>query len=348
VAYINFHPKDHFKTLLYVGNGSDANSITGVGFKPDMVWTKNRDHAADNYLHDIVRGVQNAIRPNVATGTYATSINLQSFDSDGFTLGTQDGLNKSGDNIVSWNWLLGGSQGSSNTDGSINTTYTSVNTTSGVSCSTWNGTGSDGTIGTGLGAVPKMVMVKSLTSSSWWIVYHASLGNDKEIYLNQTNASGSSTTWNTTTPTSSLISLDGGAGNGVNASGETYIGYAFAEKKGFSAIGKFSGNGDSTYAPFIYTGFKPSLLILKNTSATESWYILDTKRPGYNTNNYYLLANNSNTEGTSTSLATSLLSNGFRIENSDTSMNTSGQTYIYFAFAEEPLVSSNGVPATAR
>ena len=120
---------DHFNTLKYVGNGSDGHSITGVGFKPDFVWTKNRDHAADHYVHDIVRGVEKAIRPNVSSGTYDTSINLQSFDTDGFTVGTQDGLNKSGDNIVAWNWLAGGSQGSSNTDGSINTTYTSVNTT---------------------------------------------------------------------------------------------------------------------------------------------------------------------------------------------------------------------------
>ena len=152
---------DHFNIKLYVGNGSDGHSITGVGFKPDWVWTKNRDHAADHYEHDIVRGVEKAIRPNVASGPYDTCINLQSFDTDGFTVGTQDGLNKSGDNIVSWNWLAGGNAGSSNSSGSTSSTV-SANTTSGFSIVKYTGNGSVSTVGHGLGVAPKLIIVKRL------------------------------------------------------------------------------------------------------------------------------------------------------------------------------------------
>ena len=176
----------HFNTLLYTGNGSfNAHAITGVGFKPDFVWTKNRDHATDHYIHDIVRGVEKAIRTNNDSGTYDTSINLQSFDSDGFTVGTQDGLNKNISNsIISFNWLAGGSQGSSNTDGTINTTYTSVNTTAGISISQYTGNGSNSTIGHGLGAAPQLIMVKDLGTSVDWLVYHSALGATKNLRLN--------------------------------------------------------------------------------------------------------------------------------------------------------------------
>ena len=345
MSYISFKPSDHFKTLLYTGNGSDGHSITGVGFKPDFVWTKNRGSSTDNYVHDIVRGVEKAIRPNVTTGNYDTSINLQSFDSDGFTVGTQDGLNKSGKDIVCWNWLAGGSQGSSNTDGSINTTYTSANTTSGFSIVQYTGNGSTGTIGHGLGAVPKMIIGKQMTgSANGWGIYHASIGNNKGLAFD-TAVPSTNPFFNDTDPTSSVFSI-GNTGR-LNQNSETYVAYCFAEKQGFSKFNSYVGNG-SADGPFVFCGFKPSFVIIKNISATESWYILDNKRPGYNTNNYYITANSSNSEGTSTSLATSLVSNGFKIENSDTSMNTNGQNYIYMAFAEEPLVASNGTPATAR
>ena len=351
MAYITFQPKDHFKTLLYTGNGSDGHSITGVGFKPDFVWTKNRGSATDHYVHDIVRGVEKSIRTNVITGTYDTSINLQSFDSDGFTVGTQDGLNKSGKDIVSWNWLAGGSQGSSNTDGTINTTYTSANTTSGFSISTYTGTGSSGTIGHGLGVAPKFVIVKSLTSSTWWMLYHASLGNDKEFYLNSTNAASSSVTWNSTTPTSSVISLNPAGGSGVNVSGVNYVCYSFAEKKGFSKFGSYTGNGNAN-GPFLFCGFKPAMIFLKNTSdGAKNWEILDHRRPssGQNPADDILFPDTSDAESHSqTDRLVDFLSNGVKIRGTSGQMNGSGNTFVYMAFAEEPLVSSNGIPATAR
>ncbi len=345
MAYISFQPSDYFNTKLYVGNGSDAHSITGVGFKPDLVWTKNRTSATDNYLHDIVRGVQNAIRSNVSSGTYATSINLQSFDSDGFTVGTQDGLNQSSNNIVSWNWLAGGSQGSANTDGSINTTYTSANTTSGFSISTYTGTGSVGTIGHGLGAVPKMIIVKRLDSSSSWSVYHSALGNANQFYLNTNGASVSSSGWNSTDPTSSVFSI--GSTASYNGSGNTYVAYCFAEKTGFSKFGSYSSN-NNTDGNFIYTGFLPAFVYIKQTNASgESSKMYDNKRLGYNVVANWLEADDNQAEGTGSNQI-DILSNGFKLRATNTAINASGGTYIYMAFAEEPLVSSNGVPAVAR
>jgi len=341
---------DYFKTLLYTGNGSNAHSITGVGFKPDFVWTKNRGSATDHYVHDIVRGVEKALRTNVTTGTYDTSINLQSFDSDGFTVGTQDGLNKSGKDIVSWNWLAGGNSGSSNTDGSITSTV-SANTTSGFSVVKWTGSGGNATIGTGLNAVPKMIIVKSLANTTSWMVYHSAIGNNSEIYLNGTNAAaGSSTAWQDTDPTSSVFYVAGGAGDGVNASGD-YVAYCFAEKKGFSKFGSYTGNGNAD-GPFLYCGFKPAMIFLKNASdGAKNWEILDHRRPssGQNPADDILFPDTSDSESHSqTDRLVDFLSNGVKIRGNSGQMNGSGNNFIFACFAEAPLVGSNNVPANAR
>ena len=332
---------DHFNTLLYVGNGSNAHAITGVGFKPDFVWTKNRDHAADHYVHDIVRGVEKAIRPNVASGTYDTSINLQSFDTDGFTLGTQDGLNKSGDNIVSWNWLAGGSQGSSNTDGSTNTTYTSVNTTAGISISKWTPSGSAETVGHGLGAVPKMIITKNLGASQDWFTYHHGMGNTKYLRLNATNTPATdSNAWNNTSPTSSVFSV------GSQFGGSDYVAYCFAEKTGFSKFGKYTGNGNDD-GTFVYTGFRPAFVLLKNTTTDGEWWVInDNKRNPNNIVDKDLFSNNSNVEAVHS--RQDFVSNGFKFKSTANNSNKSGNIYIYMAFAEAPLVGSNNIPATAR
>jgi hypothetical protein len=175
-------------------------------------------------------------------------------------------------------------------------------------------------------------------------VYHASLGNAQEIYLNDASASGASTAWNSTTPTSTVISLDGGAGNGVNASGD-YIAYCFAEKKGFSKFGSYVGNG-STDGTFVYTGFKPAFVLVKNTAITDNWSIFDNKRIGYNAFNYVLYADITNVG--SNGLPMDILSNGFKWRTDAGMVNGSGQNHIFMAFAEEPLVGTNNIPATAR
>ena len=334
----------HFSPTLYVGNGS-TKTVTGVPFEPDMTWIKNRSGATDNEIYDKLRGVGYRIYTNTSAGQdNLGSQGLSAWTSDGFTVGNNGALNGNGNNQVSWNWKANGA-GSANTDGSITSTV-SVNTTSGFSIVSYTGTGigsGTATVGHGLGAVPSVVIQKRTGGAANWGMYHKSIGNTASIALNSTDVPNSQADfWGNTTPTSSLVTI----GPNFAISGGNIL-YCFAEKQGYSKFGSYTGNGNAD-GPFIYTGFKPAFVMIKNSSATESWYILDTKRPGYNTNNYYLNPNTTSAEGTSTTLANTLCSNGFKINNADTSMNTSSQTYIYMAFAEAPLVGSNNVPANAR
>ena len=346
MAYISFKPSDHFNTKLYSGNGS-TNAQTGVGFQPGWIWIKNRDGGGgshDHYVFDQVRGTTKYLRPNETNGQ-GTASGVTAFDSDGFTLGSSDGMNENGRTFVSWNWKANG-QGSSNTDGSINTLYTSANTTSGFSVSTWNGTGSNGTIGHGLGKVPKMLIIKRTDGTQAWMVYHTAPGNNSEGQITTSAFSASSTAWQDTDPTSSVFYVSGSAGDSVNASGYAYVGYAFAEVKGFSKIGKYVGNG-SADGPFIYTGFKPAFVMFKNYQSNgDNWVIQDNKREGFNPNNRRIFPNDSAEENTS-AFRIDMVSNGFKLVSSDSDANAS-ENFLYMAFAEEPLVSSNNIPATAR
>ena len=340
MAYITFQPSDYFNTKTYSGTGS-AQSITGVGFQPDWVWVKDRTNSYEHAIFDAVRGVTKRLSSNATTAETTEANGLTAFGTDGFSVGSTSNVNYNGYNFASWNWRAGGA-GSSNSDGSITSTV-SANTTAGFSIAKWTGTGSDGTVGHGLGAVPEMAIIKSLGNTTYWMIYHISLGNAAEIYLNATNAANTgASTWNTTTPTSTTISLDGGSGNGVNYSGD-YIGYFFTPKKGFSKFGSYTGNGNAD-GTFVYTGFKPAFVLVKRNEAGYSWGINDTKRPGYNETDKYLIPDTTASEQTN---AVDLVSNGFKFRSTAGGFNGSA-SYIYMAFAEEPLVSSNGIPATAR
>ena len=333
---------DYFNTKLYTGNGG-TQSITGVGFQPDFVWYKERNSTDYHTLQDVIRGVGKRIFSNTTDAEDTNTSTITSFDSDGFSVGNNSGTNQSGQDYVSWNWKANG-QGSSNTAGSINTTYTSANTTAGFSIMQYTGNGVAGaTIGHGLGAVPKMLIVKQTNSSNNWKVYHVSMGNNNIMNLNDNSAeAGNTAFWNDTTPTSTLITL--GTNGAINGSGNTYIMYAFAEKTGYSKFNSYVGNGNAN-GPFIYTGFKPAFIILKVSSDINDWTMFDNKRPGYNVNNQALLPNLSNSE--STDHAIDILSNGFKIKDNDGTVNPNGQTMIYMAFGQS-LVGSNNIPATAR
>ena len=345
-------PSVYFNTKLISGNGG-TQSLTGVGFKPDFTWIKSRSRVDPHSLTDIVRGVASQLDSSLTSAPTTHSDAITSFNSDGFSLGSQADVNRSGTTFASWNWLAGGSQGSSNTAGSINTTYTSVNTTAGFSISTYTGTGSAATIGHGLGVVPQVVLIKCTQRSENWTMYHKGLnasGAGTYIYLN-TNAaaggSGSNTSmFNNTAPTSSVFSV--GADGATNDT-QTYIAYSFAEKKGYSKFGSYTGNGNAD-GPFIYTGFKPAWVMIKRTDSTNNWIILDNKRDTDNPNNVELQANSTNAEDTS-NIRLDMLSNGWKTRASTAANNASSGTYIYMAFAEQPLVANSGtdgVPATAR
>jgi len=336
-------PSDYFNTKLYTGNGS-TQSITGVGFKPDWVWLKHRDGAQDNNLFDAVRGVTKYIESNT-NDAEATDVNrLTSFNTDGFTLGNEAVVNGNYNLYVSWNWL-GANGTASNTDGSITSTV-SANTTSGFSIVSWTGTGTNpSTIGHGLGTAPSCIILKNRDASGGigdWYVGHDGIGWTDRLKLNTTGSTASSSTlWNNTAPTSSVFTIS----SALNFSGDNTIAYCFAPKKGFSAMGQYTGNG-STDGPFIYTGFKPSFLLIKRTDSAYHWYIHDNKRNPFNVMDKELYPSQVNAEGTA--VTKDFLSNGVKIRGTQVSQNASGGSYIYMAFAENPFVTSTGIPTCAR
>ena len=336
-------PIDYFNTKLYTGNGS-TQSITGVGFQPDWTWIKERDDTPDHKLIDSVRGVTKVIESNTTEAESTLTTGITSFDSGGFSLGANGSTNGSGDLFVSWNWLASNTT-ASNTDGSITSTV-SANTTSGFSIVSYTGTGSNATIGHGLGVVPKMILVKRTDSGGDWTSFHEPLGNTKFLRLNSDIAAGTqSTYWQDTDPTSSVFSI-GSAGD-VNTSSGTHIAYCFAEKKGYSKFGSYTGNGNAD-GPFVYTGFLPSFVMTKRTTdGNESWHIFDNKRNTFNEVNTRIQANSSGGEDTAAPLG-DFVSNGFKIKGTGGGINVSGKNFIYMAFASSPFVTSTGVPTTAR
>jgi len=349
MAQIN-KPTDYFNTKLYTGTGVET-AITGVGFQPDWIWFKARSSAYYHGLFDVIRGTEQRLVTNTSDAESTKSSALTSFDSDGFTLGADvsNTTNASGQTFVAWNWLAGGTA-SSNTDGSITSTV-SANTTSGFSIVKYTGNGTGGsTIGHGLGSVPSTILLKPLDRTDNWRVYHkgidATAPEDYHLKLQDTSARADSTDiWNDTAPTSSVFTL--GANAGVVANGEDFIAYCFAEKKGFSKFGSYTGNGNAD-GTFVYTGFKPAWVMWKKSSSTSSWWIGDSTRDVDNVVQQELFADTSSAENTESGGRVDFLSNGFKHRNSGGTGNTSGATYIYMAFAESPLVGTNNIPATAR
>ena len=349
MAYTTINkPTEHFNTKLYTGNGS-TQSITGVGFQPDFTWIKNRSGSYWHNLTDSVRGVTKVLYSAETSAETTTSNYLSSFNTDGFTVSTDSDVNGNGNSIVAWNWL-GANGTASNTDGSI-TSSVSANTTAGFSIVTYSGNSTAGaTVGHGLGATPGMIIVKGRDAVINWQVYHQAIGNTSYLELDTTDASTvSSARWNNTTPTSTVFTL--GTQTGVNA-GFDYVAYCFAEKKGFSKFGSYTGNG-STDGTFVYTGFKPAFVMIKRTSGTDQWILYDTKRETGNVMNLALTPDSSDAEQDTSSYNTvDIVSNGFKCRGgssgSGTGTNQSGGSYIYMSFAEAPLVGSNGVTAKAR
>jgi len=331
-------PSDYFNTVTYTGNGS-TQSITGVNFQPDLVWIKNRTVARSHRFSNSISGVGKFFYTDLTNAEITNANGITSFDSDGWSMGTDVGMNESGQSFVAWNWLASNTT-ASNTNGSIASTV-SANTTSGFSIVSFTTTsGGNATIGHGLGSVPKMIIIKSRTNAYNWDIYHVSIGNTKRLVFT-TQASETSTVWGSTTPTSSLFTMD----QSFYGSGYPVIAYCFAEKKGFSKFGKYTGNG-STDGTFVYTGFKPAYFMIKRTDSTGSWIIHDNKRSVYNVTSHDLYANLSDAEVSGNRF--DFVSNGVKLKNNFTNMNASGGTYIYMAFAENPFVTSTGIPTTAR
>ena len=345
MAQIN-KPNQYFNTIIYTGDGT-TKTITGVGFQPDFVWGKGRNSVSEHALIDSVRGATKKLNSD-GTGaevTNATSF-LTGFTSDGYTVDSTSNFNVNTRTQVNWNWLASNTSGSSNTDGTITSTV-SANTTSGFSIVSYTGDGNtNATVGHGLGVAPKMIITKNRSGANNWSVYHASLSTNNQITLNQTDGQNLPSPLMVTTVGSSTYTLGSGRAE-INTSSNNYIAYCFAEKKGFSKFGSYTGNG-STDGTFVYTGFKPAFVVLKRSDSSPfDWFMHDNKRNGFNPDNDYLQANTSSSETNFDGLI-DFTSNGFKIRTTSTAYNASGGTYIYMCFAENPLVGTNNIPATAR
>ena len=345
----------YFNTVTYTGTGSNL-AVTGVGFKPDWVWCKSRSAAEDHTSWDAVRGSTKRLSQNTTGAEFVDATQgMQSFNTDGFTCGVSDQYNKSGQTQVSWCWL-GANTTVSNTAGTITSTV-SANTPAGFSIVSYTGNGTNGaTIGHGLGVSPKMVIVKSRSNTGDWAVYHASLTAGNMVFLNTTGASGTISGFdnggiNPVSSTTFTTAQGGVSQNNVNTSGRTYIAYCFADVKGYSKFGSYTGNGASGNGTFTYLGFKPAFVMIKETSGIDGWGMFDNKRVPYNYVNTHVQAQSSSADITNTADAVDFLSNGFKVATGTSSanfINESGASYIYMAFAENPFVSSKGIPTTAR
>jgi hypothetical protein len=331
---------NYFDATLYTGTGS-AQSITNSGsMQPDFVWLKRRSSGNSYGLFDSIRGVNNYLSSET-TGAEATIANsMTAFNSNGFSLGTDSTWNLNTSTNVAWQWKASGST-VSNTSGTITSTV-SANTTAGFSIVTYTGNGTNGaTVGHGLGVAPSWVIVKRRGASAGnWTVYSSALGATKYLYLNADSAEGTASVfWNNTAPTSTLVTL--GDDGYVNANTGTYVAYCFAAVAGYSAFGSYAGNG-SADGPFVYTGFRPRWVMIKQSSASgEGWFIVDTARDTYNAMGTILIANTSGADNTSQYPYIDYVSNGFKLRKLWAGVNGSGSTYIYAAFAESPFQFAN-------
>ena len=331
----------HMNTKLYTGNGG-TQSITGVGFQPDWVWTKSRSGATNHYLTDAVRGATKTLRSNENQAETTQTGGLTAFGSDGFSIGSDSAINANSATFASWNWKAGTTSIPSGS--STAPTAVSINATAGFGIYAYTGTGSTGrTLAHGLNSAPKMMIVKRRHSTRDWSVYHSSLANTEHLELNNTDAKATRNLWGNTTPTSSLIYL--GNDGQSNGGSDPYIMYAFSEVQGYSKFGSYTGNGNAD-GTFVYTGFKPAFVMWKKSNSTSEWIMVDSKRNTYNEVDKLLRANQNSAENTYG--ACDFLSNGWKFRDGDTDFQASGDTYIYMAFAEEPLVGTNNIPATAR
>lgn len=314
----------------YTGNGSSQTITNSGGFKPDLVWVKDRTNAYNHILANTVSGITKFLQSNTTDAESVSTGRVDAVTSTGFTVGSAANTNQSSDAYVGWQWQAGQGSTSSNTSGSITSTV-SVNATAGFSIVTYTGTGATGgTIGHGLGVAPSLIIAKNRTDTYGWPVYHKSLGSSAYLSLNTTDASGSiSNYWGT--PNSTTFGVWNNAGSANNATGAPYVAYCWSEIAGFSKFGSYTGNG-SADGPFVYTGFRPKFVLIKRTDSTSNWYLLDSSRSPYNVTNALLRPNLADAEVTATNM--DFLSNGIKLRDAGFG---SGETYIYAAFAENPF-----------
>ena len=347
--------RDHFDIITWSGNDASPRTLTGLEFQPDLVWTKRRNSNASHLLYDSLRGfgVDKHLHTdaNVVEGSLAelnTDVGgfVSNNASSGFvtTAGSTDSLaiNKSGNTYVAWCWKCDESftptvSGVSNASGKRNKT-------AGCSILTYTGNNTSGTITHGLDSAPEVILFKRRSVADNWVVYHASAGATKALTLDLADAEFNSTFLSNTAPSASTITL--GGVSGANGTG-TFVAYCWHSVEKYSKFGIFTGN-NSADGPFIYTCFKPSLIIYKRTDQSGPWNMADSKRAPFNPSDNELFAQSIDAETSSSDQNVDILSNGFKLRNNSVNRNSGGGTYVYMAWAESPFGGENAPPATAR
>ena len=344
-------PTEYFNTTAYTGDGVVGRNLTTGIFQPDWVWIKSRSDADNHRLVDAVRGATKHLESDNDTAEQ-TSSNVTAFTPTGITLSSNGAVNANTETYVAWAWL-GANSTASNTAGDITSTV-SASTTSGFSIVSYTGNGTDNdtaTIGHGLGVAPNFIITKCRSEAGGWISSSTSLGWNNVVSLNTTDASSAGTqAFGVTGVTPSSITFTVSAssgGNHTNINNATYIAYCFADVKGYSKMGSYTGNGNDD-GTFVYLGFKPAWVLFKQTNAANNWFIWDVKRDTFNTLALYLIPNSSGAEGGSGNTYMDYVSNGIKLRANNGAFNGSGDSYIYMAFAENPFVTSTSVPTTAR
>ncbi len=335
-------PSAHFQTSLYTSDTS-GQSITFDGnsdLAPDFLWFKRRDGASNNFLFDKVRGVNKGILSDATTVETTYTNSLTAFGTDGYTLGDGGSSNDingvSGGTYVAWGWAAGGTSGSTNDDGSVDSTVT-ANTTAGFSICKFNpGGNSNITFGHGLGVAPRLVIVKNLEDATNWQVLHLDQGVGNKLFLNTGAAAASDANmWQNTAPSSTVVSV-----GTAQTSNHQNIAYCFAEIEGFSSFTKYEGNG-SADGPMVHLGHRSSLVVIKRIDAVNDWVIWDDQRNTGNPNGTVLRWDSSNAEYTGISdRGIDILSNGIKIRTSNAIANASGGDYVVMSWAHSPFKSA--------
>jgi len=358
MAYTNIDdPSAYFQAKVYTGTNATGNVITNDGnsdLQPDLIFASYRTlppYTNHRCLIDSTRGRRGILETDTTAAEVLSGVgpnDLESIDTNGFTVGrvnSTSSLNAGSTSTVAWQWKANGGTTSTDTTSSITSTV-QVNSDAGFSIVTYTGDGTTtGGFGHGLGVAPKVVFVKRRNAAANWCVYHESIGAGFYLQLD-TTAAQQSGPWQNLAPNSTTVIVYGGGL--VNGNGDTYVAYCFAEKQGYSKFGKYVGNGNTNGA-FVYTGFKPAWVMVKQSNTARSWQIFDNKRDGYN-KDYMprLQADTDSAEVANTGASMDFVSNGFKIRTDQTGANQNAGTYIYIAFAENPFTTSTGIPTTAR
>ena len=333
-------PTKQFNAITYTGNGS-TNAITGLGFKPDLVWVKRRNSSGDNRLVDSSRGVGVALRSNVNGADVSESNGVTAFGTDGFTLGSEGGYNASSDTFIGWCWRANGGTTTTDTSGDISTVRQS-NTASGFAILTWSGNGSNNQrLPHGLGVKPALVIAKRRDSAQSWGVWTQYLGaNSKELQLESSSAQqNSGNGWYQSGMTTDFV----GIGSDRNTSSSTNVAYVWADVEGSQKFGTYIGNNTDNDGPFCYLGFRPRLLVIKGATEAYPWFVFDSARNPHNLVDKHLRWNGADAEATEPTGARKVdfLSNGFKVMADEASLNGSGDTYVYMAWGDVPFKYNN-------